>query len=190
MIERVGYYRESVFFLQTRRVCMMELLQGDFREMCAFLQDPSIRERWGKPFSDMEVMRWLGRQLQSYRMSRFGVWRVYQKRDWRTAGFAGMEWIRWGEGVVPALFCALWPEHRNRGMATETLRAVLDYAWDLEVKEVYGVMEERNLAAAAVARKLGMREEERVVRPWRGVETRFRVFRWMREWEEKWTGLD
>lgn len=189
MIERVGYYRESVFFLQTRRTCLMELLQVDFRELCAFLQHPLIREGWGKPFSDMEVMEWLQRQLQSYRMSRFGVWRVYQKRDWRTAGFAGIEWIRWGEGVVPALFCAFWPEYRNRGMATETLRGVLDYAWRLEVKELYAVMEEHNLAAAAVARKLGMQEEERVARPWRGWDARFRVFRWRRERETGWRRL-
>jgi RimJ/RimL family protein N-acetyltransferase len=56
------------------------------------------------------------------------------------------------------------PAHAGRGYATEAARALLGLAFDgLGLHRVVARLDERNGASAAVARRLGMRQEARLV---------------------------
>lgn len=58
----------------------------------------------------------------------------------------------------------LHPDHHGRGYTTEAAAALLDYAFDgLDLHRVTARIDERNGASAAVLRKLGMRQEARLV---------------------------
>jgi RimJ/RimL family protein N-acetyltransferase len=55
---------------------------------------------------------------------------------------------------------AFHPDHGGRGYATEAVAAMLDLAFDsLRLHRVYGRTDERNIASAALMRRLGMRQE-------------------------------
>jgi RimJ/RimL family protein N-acetyltransferase len=72
---------------------------------------------------------------------------------WRSRAHAGGE-IGW----------VLHPEHTNRGYATEAATALLDLAFgDLGLHRVVARLDERNEPSARLARRLGMREEARLV---------------------------
>jgi RimJ/RimL family protein N-acetyltransferase len=56
------------------------------------------------------------------------------------------------------------PEHQGRGYATEAAQALLALAFDgLGLHRVMARLDERNGASAAVLRRLGMRQEARLV---------------------------
>ena len=58
----------------------------------------------------------------------------------------------------------LHPGLGSRGFATEAARAVLAFGfWDLGIRRVTALLDERNVASARVAEKLGMRLEARHV---------------------------
>jgi RimJ/RimL family protein N-acetyltransferase len=72
---------------------------------------------------------------------------------WRSREHAGGE-IGW----------VLHPDHTNRGYATEAATALLDLAFDdLGLHRVAARLDERNEPSARLARRLGMREEARLV---------------------------
>lgn len=60
----------------------------------------------------------------------------------------------------------LHPDHTGHGFVTEACRAVLDWAFapdGLDLHRVVGRIDERNDASARVLRRLGMRQEARLV---------------------------
>ena len=59
--------------LETERLYLRELEQGDFDALCLILQDAEMMAAYEGAFSDAEVQAWLDRQRARYRQWGFGL---------------------------------------------------------------------------------------------------------------------
>jgi len=60
------------FVLETDRLFLRELVQTDFTDLCAMLQDSDVMYAWEHAFSDVQAQEWLDRQLERYEKSEIG----------------------------------------------------------------------------------------------------------------------
>lgn len=73
-------------------------------------------------------------------------------------------WWRSAEHKQGEIGFMLHPEHHGRGFGAEASHAVLDLAFnELHLHRVYGRTDARNVASAALMRRLGMRQEAHLV---------------------------
>lgn len=61
MLSSAGY------ILETERLILREMVQGDLPALCAMLQDPEVMYAYEGPFSDAEAQAWLDGQRTRYR---------------------------------------------------------------------------------------------------------------------------
>ena len=83
--------------LETKRLYLRELNQGDLPSLCRILQDDEAMYAYEGAFTDSEVQEWLDRQIARYQAWSFGLWAVILKdrsvrahhaavEGWRSAG--------------------------------------------------------------------------------------------------------
>ena len=80
--------------LETERLLLRGLEQGDFKDVCKLLQDDEVMYAYEGAFNDQEVQNWLDRQFGRYRHDGFGLWlvgsmlsiRLVSKRSIRSYG--------------------------------------------------------------------------------------------------------
>ena len=65
--------------LETERLLLRGLEQGDFKDVCKLLQDDEVMYAYEGAFNDQEVQNWLDRQFGRYRHDGFGLWGVVEK---------------------------------------------------------------------------------------------------------------
>ena len=53
--------------LETERLCLREMDEGDFPALCRILQDEETMYAYEGAFSDEEARQWLDRQIARYR---------------------------------------------------------------------------------------------------------------------------
>ncbi|WP_102373571.1 GNAT family N-acetyltransferase [Raoultibacter massiliensis] len=143
--------------LETERLGLRKLAEGDFADLCAILQDEQVMYAYEHAFSDEEVQKWLDNQLGRYDRDGFGLWAVILKEGGSFIGQCGLTMQEYGgERVVEVgyLFArAYW----HRGYATEAARACRDYAFaELGVNEVFSLIRTTNEASKRVAVRNGM----------------------------------
>ena len=71
--------------LETERLLLRGLEQGDFKDVCKLLQDDEVMYAYEGAFNDQEVQNWLDRQFGRYRHDGFGY--LFRKEFWHK-GFA------------------------------------------------------------------------------------------------------
>lgn len=67
--------------LETERLVLRKLEQGDFDEVCKLLQDPVVMYAYEGAFSDQEVQAWLDKMFQRYEDDGFALWAVIEKSN-------------------------------------------------------------------------------------------------------------
>ena len=65
--------------LETDRLALREMTDGDFPALCRMLQDGEVMYAYEHAFSDQEAWDWLRRQQERYRTDGFGLWAVVEK---------------------------------------------------------------------------------------------------------------
>lgn len=165
------------FVLETERLVLREMDQGDFAALCAILQDDEAMYAYEGALPDDEAQAWLDRQLERYARDGFGLWAVVLKETGAMVGQCGLTYQD-ADGVrvveVGYLFQrAFW----HRGFACEAARACRDHAFDtVGVERVYSIIRDTNLPSQRVARRLGMEPEGSIVKRYRGVDMPHLVF--------------
>lgn len=157
--------------IETERLVLREMDQGDFRALCAMLQDPAVMYAYEGAFSCVEAQAWLDNQRTRYREDGFGLWAVILKATGQMIGQCGLTWQGLGgEQVLEVgyLFqCAFW----HQGFATEAARACRDYAFDiLGADEVFSIIRDTNAPSQNVARRNGMVPRCTIVKHYRGID--------------------
>lgn len=87
---------------------------------------------------------------------RFGSWAVIERTSGIVAGSVLLKALPDGNGEIE-IGWHLHPDSWGRGLATEAGRAVLEYGFDLGLKEIWAVTHLDNDRSARVCSKLGMR---------------------------------
>ncbi len=172
--------------LTTKRLDLRELNHDDLPALKAILQDPQAMVAYEGAFSDAEVDQWLGRALARYQTEGFGLWAAVLRETGEMVGQCGLT-IQDQDGVqVHEVGYLFNRAHWHQGLATESARAVRDFAFtSVGVTDLYAHVRNTNIASMNVATRLGMTVRSRFVKHYRGVDMPHLAFRLTRDqWKE------
>lgn len=157
--------------LETQRLYLRRMEQGDFASLCRILQDEEVMYAYEGAFTDDEVQEWLNRQLQRYQKWDFGLWAVILKETEEMIGQCGLTMQPWKEEQVLEIGYLFARAHWHRGYATEAARACKEYAFDvLHVNEVCSIIRDTNTASQNVALRNGMKRTDSWTKHYKGVD--------------------
>jgi [ribosomal protein S5]-alanine N-acetyltransferase len=146
--------------IETGRIILRELEDND-------------ADRLAEIYSDMEVMRYVGRGIvltqeqavksieqwkKYYRELGFGNWAVIEKASGNFIGLCGLSWLEDKSDVeVSYLFAK---EAWGKGYATETAGAVITFGFNtVKLKRIAALVYPQNTPSIHVIEKLGMKYE-------------------------------
>ena len=146
--------------LQTERLFLRELVEGDIPDLKEILQDRRVMYAYGHDFSDADVRAWYERQQRRYAALGFGLWAAVEKDSGAVVGQAGLTMQPCeGAEVLEVGYLLKW-KYWHRGYAREAARACRDYAFEtLGTEKVFSIIRTDNLPSIRVAEGIGMRRE-------------------------------
>lgn len=157
--------------LETERLYLRQMDQGDFQSLCYILQDEETMYAYEGAFCDREVQEWLDRQLARYQKWGFGLWAVILKETGEMIGQCGLTMQPWKDREVLEIGYLFRRQYWHKGYATESARACRQYAFDtLDSKEVCSIIRDTNLPSQKVAVRNGMIPMDRWTKHYRGVD--------------------
>ena len=151
--------------LETERLSLREMNDGDFEDLCQMLQDPVVMTAYEHAFEDEEARRWLENQKRRYREDGFGLWAVLLKETGEMIGQCGLTWQCVGEKSVLEIGYLFKKDFWHKGYATEAATVCKQYAFEvLDIDEVYSIIRDTNIASQAVAKRNGMTLKGKIVK--------------------------
>jgi RimJ/RimL family protein N-acetyltransferase len=153
--------------VRTERLLLRPLTAADVDALLAYRSRPDVCRY--VPFEPMDraaVEERLGTQWDRTELTAEGQALTLGVELAGTGELVGDVVLFWHslEHLAGEIGYVLDPAHGGRGYATEAARALLAMAFDgLGLHRVVARLDERNGASAAVARRLGMRQEARLV---------------------------
>lgn len=157
--------------LDTQRLYLRELDQGDFDSLCEILQDEETMYAYEGAFSGGEVQEWLDRQRCRYQQWGFGLWAVVLKETGRMIGQCGLTMQPWKESEVLEIGYLFNRSYWHMGYAAEAAEACKRYAFDvLKAEEVCSIIRDTNTASQKVAVRNGMTRTDCWTKHYRGVD--------------------
>lgn len=157
--------------LDTKRLYLREMDQGDFSSLCEILQDEKTMYAYEGAFSDGEMQQWLDRQLSRYQQWGFGLWAVVLKETGKMIGQCGLTMQPWKESEVLEIGYLLNRSYWHKGYAAEAAEACKKYAFDvLKAEEVCSIIRDTNTASQNVAVRNGMMRADSWTKHYRGVD--------------------
>ncbi len=157
--------------LETERLYLRELGQGDFEALCQILKDPAVMYAYEGAFNDSEAQEWLDRQILRYQKWGFGLWAVILKESGELIGQCGLTMQPWKEQEVLEIGYLFRRLYWHKGYATEAARACKNYAFKtLGADEVCSIIRDTNTASQNVALRNGMSRKDCWTKHYRGVD--------------------
>lgn len=157
--------------LQTERLMLREMTQGDFDDLCGMLKDKDVMYAYEHAFSNEEAHEWLDRQIQRYKDYGFGLWAVILKENGKLIGQCGLTMQDADESQVLEVGYLFCKDYWHKGYATEAAKACKKYAFEkLGAKEVYSIIRDNNIPSQNVAKRNGMTVYGKFVKHYYGME--------------------
>lgn len=110
--------------LETERLLLRGLEQGDFKDVCKLLQDDEVMYAYEGAFNDQEVQNWLDRQFGRYRHDGFGLWGVVEKGSNELIGQCGITYQEFDGKRVPEIGYLFKKEFGIRALLSKLLSLV------------------------------------------------------------------
>lgn len=158
--------------IETERLRLRGLGPQDYEALCAFYASDRSRFVGGLMDAD-QTWRMLATEIGHWTLRGYGRFGVEEKATGETVGLVG-PWnpVGWPE---PEIGWDLMNGHEGKGYATEAGRAALDYAYGtLGWPTAISLVADGNEGSAAVARRLGAREDGTFTHPRFGAMQIFR----------------
>lgn len=162
--------------LETKRLLFREMTWEDRPAICAILQDKETMYAYEHAFSDEEVDKWMGNQMNRYQNFGFGLWAVVKKETGEVIGQCGLTWQPVPESidasgqVLEIGYLFQRPQWGN-GYATEAAAACREYAFHvLKVPRVSSIIRENNRASRNVAERNGLKPMGTFVKHYYGMD--------------------
>ena len=157
--------------LETERLILRRLDEGDFDALAAILQDPQVMYAYEHAFSGEEVRQWLDRQLERYARYGFGLWAVIEKASGELIGQCGITMQDCLGQEVPEIGYHLRRDKWHQGFAAEAAIACKKHAFTvLGFPEVWSIIRENNLPSQHVALRNGMSVRGSFVKHYYGMD--------------------
>lgn len=155
--------------LETERLFLRELEQGDLPGLKRILQDEETMYAYNGAFSDEEVQQWLDRQFERYKKYGFGLWAVVLKDCGRMIGQCGLTMQLWNGDEVLEVGYLFERNFWHKAYATEAAIACKEYAFNkLGASEVCSIIRDTNKASQNVALRNGMKIKDTAIKHYRG----------------------
>ena len=163
--------------IETDRLYLREMNQGDYASLCKILQDEEVMYAYEHAFSDDEVQEWLDRQISRYRIHGFGLWAAILKKTNEMIGQCGLTMQQVPGGQVLEVGYLFQKAFWHHGYATEAAVACKEYAFEtLQADEVYSIIRDNNGASQRVAARNGMTVKTSFVKHYYGFDIPHLVF--------------
>lgn len=157
--------------LETERLYLRKLNEGDYDSLCEILQDEETMYAYEGAFSDSEVQEWLDRQISRYGKWNFGLWAVILKENNKLIGQCGLTMQPWKESEVLEIGYLFNRAYWHRGFAIEAAEACKKYAFEvLQAKEVCSIIRDTNIPSQNVALRNGMTKADSWTKHYKGVD--------------------
>ena len=157
--------------LETDRLYLREMNQGDTEALCRILKDPEVMYAYEGAFSDTEVQEWLDRQIFRYQKWGFGLWAVIRKETDEMIGQCGLTMQPWKDREVLEIGYLFQRLFWHKGYAVEAAKACKKYAFEvLNADEVCSIIRDTNTASQNVAIRNGMIAVDSWTKHYRGVD--------------------
>lgn len=157
--------------LETERLYLREMNQGDFDSLCQILQDEDTMYAYEGAFSDIEVQEWLDKQIFRYHKFNFGLWAVILKETDEMIGQCGLTMQPWKDTEVLEIGYLFNKLYWHKGYATEAAKACKKYAFEvLKADEVCSIIRDTNTASQNVAIRNGMTVIDIWTKHYRGID--------------------
>jgi len=152
---------------ETERLTLRPFVDDDFEAMHAMRSSPEVvLYLYEEPFSREQTRELLTRKMAATTWNHEGggfTCAIVESASGATIGDANLEWVSERDRTAEVGFI-LDPRHQGQGFATETARALVDWALGTAgMHRVIGRTEARNVASSRVLEKLGMRLEAHFV---------------------------
>lgn len=139
--------------IETERLFLREMTEGDFDALYTILGDSDIMEHYPYTFDAARVRNWIIKNQERYRVFGFGLWAVCLKESGTMIGDCGLTMQNINGTILPEIGYHIARTHQHRGYAKEASRAVLDWTFrNTPFGRVYSYMKKVNAASSATAR--------------------------------------
>jgi ribosomal-protein-alanine N-acetyltransferase len=143
--------------LETERLLLRPMWADDLDDLFALRSDPQVLQfvGQGKPWTREETAEKLRQVARHWDEHGFGMWAMLDRADGRFVGWCGIG--SWHQMPDVEVGYTLAPPFWSRGLATEAVRCMLRYAFEvLRLPRVVGVARVGNVASQKVMLKAGM----------------------------------
>ncbi|HIS00009.1 MAG TPA: GNAT family N-acetyltransferase [Candidatus Excrementavichristensenella intestinipullorum] len=161
----MGLYPDQVFdqmrYLETHRLVLRRMTMRDAQDMYEYSRDPQVARHvlWDAHRSLGETRSYIRSALRRYRAGQAASLVIELKAERKVIGTIGFMWYQQDNSsaeVGYSLSRAYW----NRGIMTEALGAVVDFAFrQLRINRLEAQHEVDNPASGQVMRNVGMVKE-------------------------------
>jgi len=157
--------------LETQRLILREMMQGDYPALAAILQDEQTMYAYEGAFTQSETQAWLDKNLARYRDDGIGLWAVILKDGGSMIGQAGLTWQEVNGRRVAEVGYLFNHVYWGEGYAIEAAIACKEYGFSrLGLNEIYSTIRDTNIASMNVAIRNGMLIRERFIKHYRGID--------------------
>ena len=143
--------------LETPRLFLREMTDGDFDALYAVLADSDIIQHYPYTFDETRVAGWIRKNRERCRVFGFGLWAVCLRENGRMIGDCGLTMQTVNGTILPELGYHIARPFQRRGYGKEACRACLNWAFShTPFQIVFSYIKRSNRPSAALARANGM----------------------------------
>jgi RimJ/RimL family protein N-acetyltransferase len=151
---------------QTERLLLRRPSPDDRAFYHAHFTHPAI-ERWLRPpplppFNPGAIDELVEGDEAHWSDHGFGPWVLIEKETGTFAGRGGLHWTSVEDTAMIELAWSIEPSLHNRGYATETAQAAIDWAREMQIEELVALVLPANVPSRRVAEKVGCTEDAEV----------------------------
>lgn len=154
LLGKIGFF----MILETDRLVIRKFLETDVEALFGILGNEEVmRFSLKGPLNIKEIEESLSKILEHYNKYGFGLYALIHKESNILIGFAGFKvQLIDGEQKVE-LGYRLSPQYWGKGLASEAVRALSQYAFNqIKLSEFIAIIEPENIKSVQVATRLGM----------------------------------
>ena len=152
---------EEFFSLRSERLILRRFADRDLEPFLAYRNDPEVAryQSWDS-FTEREAIAMI-EGLRSQRPGTPGEWFQFAVQSRETGSLVGDCAMRVDEdGQQAEVGFTLSREHQGKGLATEAVSRLLDYAFgELGLHRVFAITDQENERSFALLERLGLRRE-------------------------------
>lgn len=146
--------------LETGRLLLRELNIADAQNFYHLNDNPNVLKYTGdQPFENTTAAEKFLKNYNDYEKNGYGRWAVIDKSNGIFVGWCGLKYAK--ESDETDIGFRFFEEHWNKGYATESAAACLQYGFEkCHLKTITGRAMKENVASIKVLQKIGLKYEK------------------------------